>query len=59
MHAYLHRKEGDRDNARYWYGRAARAGDDGSLETEWAELVRALLARRIQEQCRIKSSIAT
>ena len=24
VHAYLHRKEGDLDNARYWYRRAGR-----------------------------------
>jgi hypothetical protein len=24
VHAYLHRKEGDQDNAAYWYGRARK-----------------------------------
>lgn len=24
VHAYLHRKEGDQDNAAYWYGRAGK-----------------------------------
>ena len=42
---YLHRKEGDLGNAGYWYARAGRprpvAGT--SLETEWAEIARALL----------------
>lgn len=45
VHAYLHRKEGDLGNAGYWYARAGRprpvAGT--SLETEWAEIARALL----------------
>ena len=44
VHAYIHRKEGDLDNARYWYRRAGAAPSTGSLESEWAELVRALLA---------------
>jgi hypothetical protein len=45
VHAYLHRKEGDLDNARYWYRRAGAEPATGSLESEWAELVRALIAR--------------
>jgi hypothetical protein len=44
VHAYLHRKEGDLSNARYWYGRAGVAEFDGPLEREWESLVRALLA---------------
>lgn len=44
VHAYLHRKEGDRDNARYWYGRACRAPvEDVPLEAEWDEMAKALL----------------
>jgi len=43
VHAYLHRKEGDLANARYWYNRVGRAMPAGSLEEEWAELVRGLL----------------
>ena len=44
VHAYLHRKEGDRDNARYWYGRARRAPvEDAPLEAEWDEMAKALL----------------
>lgn len=38
VHAYLHRKEGDLPNARYWYARAGRAVADGSLEQEWDAL---------------------
>src|SRR5262245_12909959 len=46
VHAYLHRKEGDLDNARYWYGRAgaAPAAEPESLEREWEHVVRALLS---------------
>lgn len=43
VHAYLHRKEGDQGNARYWYARAGRPFFDGSLENEWRDIARALL----------------
>ena len=43
VHAYIHRKEGDLDNARYWYRRAGVDPSAASLEDEWAELVRAFL----------------
>jgi len=43
IHAYLHRKEGDRSNAQYWYQRANRKMPVYSLEQEWEELVSALL----------------
>lgn len=45
VHAYLHRKEGDHSNAGYWYARAGRPkpAADLPLETEWAEIARALL----------------
>ena len=44
VHAYLHRKEGDLANARYWYGHAGRAPATGTLEAEWVALVGELLA---------------
>jgi hypothetical protein len=43
VHAYLHRKEGDRGNALYWYGRARRPACEGSLPEEWTEIATALL----------------
>lgn len=43
-HAYLHRKEGDLGNARYWYARAGRPPQDGPLEIEWIAIATALLA---------------
>ena len=43
VHAYLHRREGDPDNARYWYRRAHRAVSAASLEAEWDEIVAALV----------------
>ena len=43
LHAYLHRKEGDAGNARYWYRRADAPVFAGPLEAEWRELVAAHL----------------
>ena len=40
VHAYLHRKEGDIWNARYWYRRAGRRPFEGTLQSEWESLVR-------------------
>ena len=39
LHAYLHRKEGDLENAEYWYRRARSQSPDVTVHTEWAELV--------------------
>lgn len=44
LHAYLHRKEGDESNARYWYGQAKESFPSGqTLDEEWRELVERLL----------------
>lgn len=43
IHAYLHRKEGDLGNARYWYARAGRQPCNDPLEQEWEQIVRTLL----------------
>ncbi|MEO6244954.1 MAG: hypothetical protein ABIQ12_05930 [Opitutaceae bacterium] len=47
VHAYLHRKEGDRGNAGYWYARAGRTmpGASVTLETEWAQIARDITDR--------------
>ena len=45
VHAYLHRKEGDFDNADYWYGRAGDSRPRTDLAVEWRELALRLLAR--------------
>lgn len=45
VHAYLHRKEGDNSNARYWYDRAARHVASGPLQDEWTRIAQALLAQ--------------
>jgi hypothetical protein len=46
VHAYLHRKEGDLENARYWYRRAAKSAPAGPLAREWEEIAEALLAAK-------------
>ncbi len=43
IHAYLHRKEGDLANARYWYQKAGKNEPAVSLEEEWKILVSAFL----------------
>lgn len=43
LHAYLHRKEGDLGNARYWYDRARARMPSGPPADEWRELARAQL----------------
>ena len=43
VHAYLHRKEGDVSNARYWYTRAGTEPSLLPLDREWQRLVRELL----------------
>jgi hypothetical protein len=43
VHAYLHRKEPDLANARYWYNRAGRSPATGGLDEEWNALAAELL----------------
>ena len=43
VHAYLHRKEGDQANAGYWYRHAGMTPSRSPYDTEWEEIVRALL----------------
>ena len=43
VHAFLHRQEGDLDNARYWYERAERIPATGDLESEWDAILTDLL----------------
>jgi hypothetical protein len=45
VHAYLHRKEGDANNAAYWYRRAGEPVATGPIEDEWDRIARALLDR--------------
>jgi hypothetical protein len=43
VHAYLHRKEGDLENARYWYRRAGKPAATTALTREWETIATALL----------------
>jgi hypothetical protein len=45
VHAYLHRVEGDLDNAAYWYARAGHPVASDALDTEWNAIVAELLQR--------------
>ena len=39
IHAILHRIEGDDANAGYWYSRAGKSRNPGSVEEEWREMM--------------------
>ena len=43
VHAYLHRKEGDKWNANYWYTKAGKTMPADSLTKEWGQIAEALL----------------
>jgi len=43
VHAHLHRVEGDRGNAEYWYRQAKKPAAAGPLDKEWDAIVAALL----------------
>jgi hypothetical protein len=43
VHAYLHRKEGDQDNAGYWYKRAGKPACREPFDAEWLSILTALL----------------
>ena len=45
-HAYLHRVEGDLDNARYWYRRAQRPVLSKPFAAEWDAIAEILLEER-------------
>ena len=44
VHAYLHRKEGDRGNAGYWYRRAHKSFCEKPLPEEWLSITQELLS---------------
>jgi hypothetical protein len=50
VHAYLHRKEGDQQNAGYWYRQARQPHPDIPLDEEWGNIVRVLLGRRHKDE---------
>jgi hypothetical protein len=43
VHAYLHRVEGDDDNARYWYRQAQKKPASAAHEAEWEDMIATLL----------------
>lgn len=43
VHAYLHRKEGNLDNASYWYMRADKEVSGSPLNEEWKNICLVLL----------------
>jgi hypothetical protein len=43
IHAYLHRKEGDKSNAGYWYRRAEKEFPQVTLDREWEIIAKSLL----------------
>lgn len=43
VHAYLHHKEGDLGNARYWYHQSGRRESTETLEAEWRAIAEHLL----------------
>lgn len=44
VHAYLHRKDGDRGNAGYWYRRAGKPMPSrATFDAEWEAIARALI----------------
>jgi hypothetical protein len=45
IHAWIHRIEGDADNARYWYRQAERAPYSGDTRDEGGAIAAELLAR--------------
>ena len=49
VHAYLHRVEGDLDNAGYWYRRAHRPVAAGPLPEEWDAIAAALIDTKAEE----------
>ena len=42
FHAYLHRVEGDQDNAGYWYSRAYIEPNSTSLEVELSDIIKSV-----------------
>lgn len=45
VHAYLHRKEGDLFNARYWYKRSGQPECKEDLHQEWEQIATNLLGK--------------
>jgi hypothetical protein len=50
IHVYLHRKEGDIGNARYWYSRAGENEFSGSLDEEWEYILKFMLLKKLNKR---------
>ncbi len=48
VHAYLHRKEGDVNNARYWYRRSGQPEFKGGFDEEWEQIAMQLLKQVVK-----------
>ena len=46
VHAYLHRKEGDKSNAAYWYGQAGKPVCRDTFNKEWIAITSDLLRKQ-------------
>ncbi len=52
VHAYLHRKEGDLENAHYWYRRSGQPEFPGELSQEWEQITSVLLRKvNVTHEC--------
>ena len=49
VHAYLHRREGDNENAGYWYKRAHQPHPETSPDEEWRQITTVLLHRQSRD----------
>jgi hypothetical protein len=50
VHAYLHRKEGDLNNAHYWYTRSGKPEFHAGLDQEWEQIASDLLSNTISRK---------
>ncbi len=50
VHAYLHRKEGDLENAAYWYKRCDKILPSQSSDDEWRQIATVLISRQPSEK---------
>jgi len=48
VHAYLHRKEGDQENAAYWYRQAGQPVCREPFEAEWRRIVSDLVGAAVR-----------
>jgi hypothetical protein len=52
VHAYLHRKEGDLNNARFWYERSGQLEFLGELNQEWEQITSIFLKKvNVMHEC--------